>query len=170
MPRFTIALGTLTLALTTLAVGCLLPGSNKTPRPVAVVLDDPDSFILYSLEPDPLGGTGEGKPAADSFHGHTILGQTEVKDMLTRRKLGTAFKRGVADHDGSVAACFIPHHGIRARKGDQTVDLVICFKCAQVQVHINGQPAESILISTSPRDTFNDVLRRSRVKLSKDAE
>lgn len=150
-----------------LVPGCLTMGENKLPQPVADTLDAPDEFILYSLEP---AGIGRNKDNDKTFHGHTILGQTEVKDAATQKKLVAAFRRGVRDHDGSVAGCFIPHHGISVRKAKRCIDLVVCFKCAQVKVYENGKEGELILISTSPRNTFNEVLKQARVPLSEDAK
>jgi len=168
MRRYLMLLGLLALGASAFVAGCLLlPADGKIPRPVVEAFDNPDSFILYSLEPArPVVGGEEAKPDAETFHGHTVLGRTEVKDAVTRRKLAAAFSRGVSDHDGSVAACFIPHHGIRVRKGKSVVDLVVCFKCAQVYVYVNGEQTETILISTSPRAAFNEVLERARVPLS----
>lgn len=163
--------GLLAVGLVLLAPGCLTMGEGKVPRPVADALNAPDEFILYSLEPGGLGKLkDDDKVDAKTFHGHTILGQTEVKDAATRKKLVTAFNRGVGDHDGSVAGCFMPHHGIRVRSGKHVVDLVVCFMCAQVKVYENGKEGELILISTSPRDTFNEVLKQARVPLSEKAK
>lgn len=158
----------LCVVLLPLWAGCLSMTEGKVPKPVAEVLAAPDEFVLYSLEPGKMGD----KDGADgkTFHGHTILGQTEVKDAKTQKKLVDAFNRGVRDHDGSVAACFIPHHGLRVRKGERVVDLVVCFKCAQVNVYENDMRGEGVLISATPRATFNEVLKQAKVPLSKDAE
>lgn len=156
------------VALVPLWAGCLSMAESKLPNPVAEALAAPDEFILYSLEPG-KPGVADGADAK-TFHGHTLLGQTEVKDAKTQKKLVDALNRGVSDHDGSVAACFIPHHGLRVRKGKHVVDLVVCFKCAQVNVYENDKKGEGVLISTTPRATFNEVLKQAKVPLSKDAE
>ena len=67
------------------------------------------------------------------------------------------------------AACFIPHHGIRLESGGKTVDLVICFKCAQVKSYVDITPTDGMLISTSPRPTFNRILEAAGVPLSAQA-
>ncbi len=169
-------LGLLTTGAAFVAGCLLLPESSKIPRPVMDALDGPDktapnqySFTLYSLEPAPMGiPSPTPNPPTETFHGHTILGKAEITDAVTRRKLVAAFNHGVSDHDGSVAACFIPHHGIRVQKLKDTVDLVICFKCAQVKVYINNQESETILISESPRPLFNEMLDRAHIPISKD--
>lgn len=157
-----------------LVVGCLaMPFNRSLPAPVAAAFDKPDEVVLYSLEPaaaKAAGSTTPPDPTKETFHGHAVLGKTMIADTTVRRKLFTAFRRGVSDHDGSIAACFIPHHGLSIRSGTRTVDLVICFKCAQVQVFDNGKPTDTVLISTSPRETFNEVLRGAGVPLSEGAK
>jgi hypothetical protein len=176
MRKYLLLFGVFALGTTAFFAGCLMmPPSSKIPRPVADAFDDSDraivySFTLYSLEPAPAAMTGPPNPLAPTFHGQTILGETKVTDSLIRRKLVAAFYRGVSDHDGSVAACFIPHHGIRVQKGKDTIDLVICFMCAQVKVYVNNKETETLLISTSPRGLFNEVLERARVPLSDKAK
>ena len=67
----------------------------------------------------------------------------------------------------SVAACFIPHHGLRIKSSERTIDLVICFHCSQVQLFENGALSrESIQISRSPQQTFDDILRAASVPMS----
>lgn len=141
-------------------VGCIaLSPTSSLPAPVANAFRDPDEVVLYSLSPESKD-TG-----AETFHGFAIRGKTEVKEAATRKKLFTAFAKGVEDHDGSAAACFIPHHGLRVRSGKQTIDLVICFKCAQVRIYdgANATKPEGILISNSPRAAFNEVLKTAKV-------
>lgn len=167
----TLALFTATL----LVAGCSGAG-EPIPRSVAAALDAPDEFVLYSLDPDLLGRDEEQRKLAPKpytgpmFRGLPVVGQTLIKDTETQKKLVAAFRRGVADYDGSVGKSFIPHHGIRVRKGDQTVELVVSFMCSQVRVSENGIGGRELYISTSPRKAFNEVLRAAKVKLCEDFE
>ena len=167
------------LAAAALIGGCLATSGRSLPEPVEnafheVLSSDPGHSVtnwtikLYSLEPGVYGDADV--PDAKTFHGHKILGETRIEDTTTRKRIYSAFRRGVNDHDGSVAACFTPHHGLQLQTGKSFLDMVICFKCAQVKVWKNGRPEEPILISTSPRATFNEILRAAKVPLSKDAE
>src|SRR5262249_56401493 len=81
---------------------------------------------LYSLARSERG-------VKDGFHGWKVLGSTTVKDAETVKKLAAAFKKGVEENNGIVAACFNPRHGIRLTHDGKTVDLVICFECFSVQ-------------------------------------
>jgi len=128
----------------------------------------PDEFTLYSLRPAMEVRDG-GDPKDENFHGHTVVGKTAVS-AEDQKKLADAFRKGVADHDNSVAGCFLPHHGMRMTQDDRMVDLVICFKCAQVLVYAPDGKSSSILISTSPRKTFDEVLTKAGVPLGEKSE
>lgn len=158
--------GTTGLGAAICVAGCIvLSPMQSLPQPIGSAFRDADDVILYSLAPEAHTGDGE------TFHGFTVRGKTVVKDSATRKTLFHAFAKGVDDHDGSVAACFIPHHGLRVRSGGKTTDLVICFLCAQVYVYA-GESAtkhESILISKSPRAAFDKVLRDANVPVDEPA-
>lgn len=52
------------------------------------------------------------------------------------------------------AHCFNPRHGISARLGDDTVDLVICFECHETKIYgKNGMLVRGV--ATSPLETFD---------------
>ncbi|MEJ7732513.1 MAG: hypothetical protein WKG00_25320 [Polyangiaceae bacterium] len=94
----------------------------------AAVLAGADSLVLYKLDPE------RAQTGPDAFHGFRILGRTPVS--ATSRGAVVALVDGmIRDSDGVVAKCFDPRHGISARKGDATVDLVICFECYQMYVY-----------------------------------
>jgi hypothetical protein len=159
--------GTAGLVATICVAGCIaLSPTPSLPQPIGSAFRDSDEVILYSLAPDTETAGKE------SFHGFAVHGKTVIQDTSTRKKLFNAFAKGVEDHDGSVAACFIPHHGLRVRSGGKTTDLVICFMCAQVYVYDSESSTkhESILISKSPRGAFDEVLKAGNVPVDKGAE
>lgn len=163
------------IGVSVVLVGCTLGGTpdagtapprgadGRLPAGVSRAMADADEVTLYSLEPAGLGAEAD-PAAAGSFHGHKVLGSVTVSGA-DRRKLVAALRRGVDDHDGSVAACFIPHHGVRLRTGERTTDLVVCFQCAQVKVY-QGREVTSFLVSRSPRPAFNDLLDRAKVPVA----
>ena len=137
---------------------------NKLPDAVKAVLDGAEKFELYSLDPDRMN-----RPTDGGFHGWKVLGKTEVKDKATRQKLIAALLRGIAENDGTVAGCFNPRHGIRAVKGDQTADLVICFQCYSLGTYL-GKQEGGALTTASPQPVFNKVLKDANVPLPKQPE
>ncbi|MFO0800635.1 MAG: hypothetical protein U0804_24490 [Gemmataceae bacterium] len=162
-------------ALVFAAAGCsaAMPYRSPVPAPVEGAFEKADEVTLYSLDPDSAYGRVPEGAAKDAevFHKSVVLGKTAVTSAAVRTSLFDAFRAGVNDHDGSVAACFIPRHGLRVRTGDKTVDLVICFECAQVAVYENGKAVgQNVLISRSPRGAFNKALKDAGVPLAKGSE
>jgi len=161
-------------ALVVATVAALLAGTalaapkeeNKVPDEVKAILDKADSFELYSLDPNFL------KDVKDGFHGFKVLGKTEVKEADTRKALVAATVKGAAENKGEVARCFEPRHGIRLTRDKKTVDLVICFHCAQVRVYAHGaeKATGEFLTTNSPQPTFDMVLRDAKVPLPKAAD
>jgi hypothetical protein len=144
------------------ATGTLAGAENKIPDDVKTILEKADKFELLSLDPEYL----KEKPA-DGFHGWKVLGRTTVKDADARKTLLAAFEKGVEENKGEVARCFDPRHGIRATRGDKTVDLVICFECYQVKVFAGEGERKDFLVTGSPQPTFDKVLTDAKVPLPK---
>lgn len=149
------------IAAAALFVGC---GSSKLPGPVAA-LDIADEFVLLSLDPD-----RHSEKTGTKFHDWRELGRTSVKERATRNRLLSALDRGAKENDGRVAACFDPRHGIHATSAGKVIDLVICFRCLQVEVFTDGKPTGGFLTSSSPQPIFDQVLHNAGVPLPKAAE
>jgi hypothetical protein len=123
-------------------------------------LDDADEWELYSLRPvQPRSFKGE------SFHGWPVLGKTTIKDPDTRKRLRAALARGANLISQGLPGpmCFNPRHGIRATHGDQTIDLLICFECEQVEAH--GAMDYYFHIMGSQQEPFDAVLKEAGVPL-----
>ena len=136
-----------------------LPKENRIPEAAKAVLENADRFELFSLDP-----VYRERPPKNAFHGYEVLGKADISDTPTRRKLVSAFERGVAENQGLMAACFNPRHGIWVTRGDKTVDFVICFACDQV--HVGGDVHGFFLVTGSPQPVFDQVLRDAKVPLA----
>jgi hypothetical protein len=154
-----------------LTVGALLTGAtaqaadkNEVPAAAKAILDKATEYEIYSLDPSVEG-------VKDGFHGWKVLGKTTVKDAK-RTDLLKALAKGVDENKGEAAKCFIPRHGIRARDGDKTVDLVICFQCLQVYVYYDKSEKRDamFLTSRSPEESFDSVLKAAGVPLASKAK
>lgn len=147
---------------------------NKIPADVLTALEKADSFELYSLDPsrEPAGSDEEAaasKADPNKFQGWKILGSTTVKAAGDRTKVVTALKKGVAENDGMVAACFIPRHGIRVQHGGKVFDVVICFQCMSANTFVDDKPTAGFLVTGSPQPAFDAVLTAAKVPLPKKA-
>jgi hypothetical protein len=47
-------------------------------------------------------------------------------------------RRGIETSDGRVAMCFLPRHGVVLRRGEERLDLVICYECLQLRMYREG--------------------------------
>lgn len=152
------------------SIGCLLlflpacSGGSKLPSDVVAVLENADTFELLSLDPE-HESTGNGRQQWPE------LGKTAIQSPETRQRVLAALNQGVAE-GGTAAKCFFPRHGIRAVRGDTTVDLVMraraCFECHQIYVYFDGKrSASAVLTSGSPEATLDEVLKTAGVPLAK---
>jgi len=150
------------------AFSCLLGCSsgNSMPPAAAKVLKEATAFELLSLDP----GRRENKSDADALHGWKILGTAAIKDADTRAKLISRFAAGVAENDGTVAACFNPRHAIKLTYDGKTHDFIICFECYQVQWYVDGQVTKGFLITASPQPTFDETLKNAGVPLAAESQ
>jgi hypothetical protein len=135
--------------------------ADTIPDELQTILEKGEQFELLSLSP----GYRQVKPE-DAFHGWKVLGKTTVKDTEARKKLVAAFKKGVEENKGIVAACFNPRHGIRVTQDGKTTDFVVCFECAQVQVFAGDKQEKGLLITNSPPSVFDSVLKEANVPLA----
>jgi hypothetical protein len=147
------------------ALDRVLPGDCRQ------VLEQADQFTLFSLDPgslvrDPETGEGSYACSGGRFHGFVVLGHATVDDVPRRAELLHALYEGFA---GAIRPrpCYEPRHGIRATRGKQAVDLVICFTCSPVQVYPDAA-SDSFSwhkVSASPRALFDQALTRAGVPL-----
>jgi hypothetical protein len=135
---------------------------NEIPTAARAILDKATDFELYSLDPAQRLDDKDG-----GYHGYKVLGKTAIKDADIRKKLVEALAKSAADNDGTVAGCFIPRHGIRAKHDGKTVELVICFQCLQVQVFLDDKKDKGFLITSTPQPVFDKVLTDAKVPLPK---
>jgi hypothetical protein len=148
---------------------CDVPGQTyepavKLPRNVQTVLENADTFTLFSINPEP---DFEHK-AKDTFQNHAIWGQVKIRSAATRKELIDALNKGIGASGGEEALCFNPRHAIRAEKGDKTVELLICFECRQI--YITSTWATNVIVITTtpdPAATLNEVLKRAGIPLPK---
>jgi hypothetical protein len=129
------------------------------PGVAAKVMRDATSFELLSLDPE------RGRDNAD-FHRFKVLGRTMVSDALTRKRLYNALQSGARWNLPFPAMCFNPRHGLRVTTGGNTVDLVICFECSQVQVWQGNSHVTTFIVGQSPEPVFDQALRDAGVPLA----
>jgi hypothetical protein len=133
------------------------------PPKVQAVLENADTFTLFSLNPDP--GIRHHK-AKEDFQHYEILGQLNIPSRTTRTKLIDALNAGIAASDQTAGMCFNPRHGIRVKKGKDTVELLICFESRQILIN-SPWGTNGLLTTPDPGPTFNKVLKTAGIPLPK---
>jgi hypothetical protein len=140
---------------------------GKMPLAAWKALRGAEQLELLSLDPThDMYGPGPRKEAPNGrFHDYRILGRTAIADDGARKALVDALTLGVKENEGMAAGCFDPRHGLRLTHKGQTVDLVICFHCYQVETFIDDEEMKGFLVSRSPQPIFDQVLRAAGVEL-----
>jgi hypothetical protein len=135
---------------------------HKIPDDAGAILQKAESFELISLH-----GIQPPEAPQASYYGYLELGRKKVDNAEVRRALVDAFEKGVAEYKGDGAKCFNPRHGIRVQYDGKTADFVICFECNQVRVYLAGDTGtvKSFLVSSSPAEVFNKVLKEAGITL-----
>lgn len=134
------------LLATRAQAGALFAGAHD-------LLEQADRFDLLYLHPEEQ----EPKAGVELFHGYRVLQAIPVsaKERFRKALICRAVYRSLAD-PGAPAFCFNPRHGIRARKGKRSLDVVICFECSQVFCVLDGKRRKA-LIGPAGRPFLNQL-------------
>jgi hypothetical protein len=148
-------------------VGYELTGLVGPPSPLP---DDPDRLILYSLDPlhPDQGDLAEADRKGEYLYYFPVLGKVEVADSRQRREILAAIRRAIRNPP-KPANCFEPRHAVRAVKGSQTVDVVICFECRNYSVSRTQESLSgtTLTIAPDPEPLFDKILSDAGVPLAK---
>ncbi len=149
--------------LVIVVAGSLLAACGKNPgfEPTQnAVLERADTGELFSLDPSPPGE--QPLTPAEDFRGYRILGKATLsKDE--RDRLIEASRAAIDSSNGEAAKCFNPRHGLRIVAQGDTVELVICFECQQMQIW-QGASDSTVLIGTEGESEFEDAVSRHGLK------
>lgn len=137
------------------------PDPHLFPTDAKAILQGAKEIELFSIDPN----RSEEK-AIEEFQGRRVLGKTVIKEEKARKAFVAALEKGVTEYKGGPAKCFNPRHGIRVKHDGKTVDFVICFECYQVRA-LYGDEGQSFLVSRSPAELFNKILKDAGVELPK---
>lgn len=123
--------------------GPLLP-LDGSPRPltraeakrvVQQVLKSPDAVELIRI---PWGKHDEPPRDPHGFVGYAIETHSPAREPQKAGRLLSSFLGYRGDDDAKLASCFAPHHGLVARTSRDRVEVVVCFECARLELHVDG--------------------------------
>jgi hypothetical protein len=152
------------LPLALLLAACATPAAVEMPDDVRTSLVEPDAFTLYSLHPfraQKLLGVEE------SFYTYPVLGGTEPDEETRKALLEALFKsiKTAAKTQDESDTTFVPRHGIRARRGEETVDMLISFESEWLVYYRNGDPVGGTQLTAQARETFDAALKGAGVRM-----
>lgn len=148
--------------ISALLASILRPHQKFSPD-VLSILKGCDRLTLYSLDPEKRAND----TATDTitFHKFANLGQTEIVGNKAKSELIAALQRGMDENSTQSMMCFNPRHGIRATRGDESVDILICFECLQMEV-FTGKSRFWYRTSGTPQTFLDSLLTDAKVKLA----
>jgi hypothetical protein len=135
------------------------------------VLKNNDQLILYSLKPmsdflgnSPSGDNSQKYQRSEKFHKVVVLGKVQIDDPAIKKQHVDALYKGIAD-GGRQASCFDPRHGIRAVRGNRTIDVSICFGCGTTVFYDGNRTSSSPITNSAPK-IFNQILDDAKIPRS----
>ncbi len=130
--------------------------------------ENSDQFILYSTSPwkGLSKEMGQNNPNAEQFYRREVLGKIVITDSTEKATLINALFNSLGR--GTEAECHNPRHGIRAVRGDRTVDATVCFDCGNTQFYSNGVKILHTSMSREAQELFNQTLRKHHLPLAKE--
>src|SRR5437762_2941592 len=113
----------------------LRPYPNVLPPQVDRFLAE-GQFELLSLDPAILTEKQRRRLRGKLFHGYRVLGRVAIPKGPQRDHLVQALHEALAGAGYRLVYCFDPRHAIRVSVGVQSIDLLICFECDKILVHM----------------------------------
>jgi hypothetical protein len=158
------------------------PPASRVPAPVKEIWDAAESFTLYSLAPEQKPAVQPAERAVKKgkkkkravrngeppFHGVVVLGKHVFnKDEEIATKLKETLYRAI-EKNANPARCFIPHHGVRVKSGEKTLDLVICFTCHYIDIFVDGEKlGPRLTLAPGPMALYDQALTDAQVPMGK---
>jgi len=129
------------------------------PAEVKQILDSAEQLELFSI-----GTPLTDSPAlTDTFQTCILRGKATINEVSERKVLLNSLYKGIQE-SADPAICFEPGYALRATSNSETVELLICFECNQIEITFAGR-TQMIDTSDSPLETFNTALRRANAPL-----
>jgi hypothetical protein len=121
------------------------------------ILEAPESLEIFLLNPEP---EQDDNPAL--FHRHRVCGVAQIRATEARQEVGRALIEANRS-DAKQAFCFDPHYGVRASRGSEMADLLICFPCGNVCVEGIGDAGGMYPIGAAAEKLLRQKLRAAGV-------
>ncbi len=154
-------------ALASLA-GCGSRYDEDVPPTDRGILEGAEELMIFALRPHPTTAEEPLKAGEEAFHDFKVLGRATVADAR-RAELIELVRKGIDASDGVAALCFLPRHGVRATgRGNDVVDLVICYECFQMVVYGADGERTTVLTAASVEPAVTRLFEDHGLKIQRD--
>jgi hypothetical protein len=160
-------------AVVALIVWGLIEGNKSEPlsKELQERLVSSSSFEALALNHIPTPDSKKSATNVDYAMDYAVLGAVKIDDRMKRQEMVNMVAGDIAGANHPASACMLePRHGIRCRDGTNTVLVLICYHCGDVEVEQNGK-TEYYLIKTggslrSPDSmkVFDNIFKEAGVK------
>jgi len=95
---------------------------------------------------------------ATEFHKYGIMASVVITDKAHSARIMTATAAGMRVPMEDFL-CFAPHHGLRLKRGEVYMDLVICYTCAEIDIWATGKPLTGCSTSNVAQTILDEALK-----------
>jgi hypothetical protein len=132
------------------------------PKSVLDIMANSKELELFSLDP-----TVKARKDGKAYYDWHILGSTHLRVEDQKKGIVSGITGAVTESTyGDMGVCFRPRHGIRAVKGKDTADLLVCFECWRIEIYHNNKLISTEAIKREPSTLLNDILMKAKVPLA----
>jgi hypothetical protein len=139
-------------------------------RSVPAYASEPDELVLFSIDGNDHGwdpGMGTTEPNQRiRFYDFPVLGYTHIADPAVRRGVVAAVKKSMRFARPQGAMCFNPRHVLRVCKGEDTVDLVVCYECGRYHCYRNGKKERAGTILDDSQPLLDKIVTDAGIRLA----
>jgi hypothetical protein len=129
------------------------------------ILRHSEKMTLYRVYPWYNNGERKALPPEQLFNGWDILKQIDIKQKMDRVAIAKIVSSEISESSGLSANCFMPRHAIRAVRGKQRLDLLICFACHNMLCYLNGKDIGGYCIASKSADQLNSFVQATPAEL-----
>lgn len=114
----------------------------------------PDEVTLFTLETQPLPANEAMFSSRILLHRYPVIDSRVLQDPNEQAQVLGWTMASIVGDGGSMARCFMPRHGILAKRGETEVSILLCFECQQWVVH-GPDGSRSGQLADADRDAMN---------------
>ncbi|MBI3885398.1 MAG: hypothetical protein HY302_06680 [Opitutae bacterium] len=136
--------------------------ARATATRIRILVSNAREVALISLDPLPVYSTPNSPPLPDRLPAigmmgkFKIIGQASSTVRTEIQKLAAAIEKGIYANDARMT-CFVPRHALSFTDGKETVQIIICFHCANGEMIADNKLTLFSISSKESEVVFDSV-------------